>query len=305
MKLEKNESSTPDLSVIIPHKDSSSLLLRLLSTIPESNDIQVIVVDDSSNKEEQQNLKNYRLPPNVKIIFSQESGYAGKARNIGLMSATGTWVVFADADDYFSDDFFDIVKPYITKTHLDIVYFSVSSVDSFGNPSYRHIPYKALVENHLSGIDSGQDIRYRHTPPWAKLFNRQFLLNEKIQFDEVPASNDIYFSVRAGHLAGSISVCSKVIYTITQRAGSITNTVNASNLNSKFNAALKVNYFLRSHNKSQYQHSVLYFIYRAWTINKSMAIKMVISSIRSGNNIFIGISKANKLFETIRQRESR
>lgn len=305
MNFDENDNTTPDLSVIIPHKNSSLLLLRLLATIPDTTSIEIIIVDDNSNEEEKCALKTSLLPANAKVIFSKESGYAGKARNCGLKSAVGTWVIFADADDYFSKDFFDIVKPYFMKINLDIVYFSVSSVDGFGNLSYRHIPYKELVENHLSGSDSEQDIRYRHTPPWAKLFNRQFLLKEKILFDEVPASNDISFSVRSGHLAGHIAVCPNAIYTVTQRIGSITNTVNKKNLESKFNAALRVNKFLRGHKKNKYQHSVLYFIYRAWTLDKSMAVKMLLTCIGTGNNIFIGLSKVSNIFTVIKQRESR
>jgi len=39
---------TPTFSIIIPHKEIPDLLMRCLRSIPVSEDIQVIVVDDNS-----------------------------------------------------------------------------------------------------------------------------------------------------------------------------------------------------------------------------------------------------------------
>ena len=41
-------SVSPTFSIIIPHKDIPDLLMRCLRSIPVSEDIQVIVVDDNS-----------------------------------------------------------------------------------------------------------------------------------------------------------------------------------------------------------------------------------------------------------------
>ena len=39
----------PQFSIIIPHKEIPDLLMRCLKSIPVSEDIQVIVVDDNSS----------------------------------------------------------------------------------------------------------------------------------------------------------------------------------------------------------------------------------------------------------------
>ena len=43
-----NKTMTPTFSIIIPHKEIPDLLMRCLKSIPVSEDIQVIVVDDNS-----------------------------------------------------------------------------------------------------------------------------------------------------------------------------------------------------------------------------------------------------------------
>lgn len=45
------------LSIIIPHKNSSALLERLLMSIPSNDEFEVIVVDDNSKKCEKENLR--------------------------------------------------------------------------------------------------------------------------------------------------------------------------------------------------------------------------------------------------------
>lgn len=40
---------SPSFSIIIPHYDIPDLLMRCLKSIPVSEDIQVIVVDDNSS----------------------------------------------------------------------------------------------------------------------------------------------------------------------------------------------------------------------------------------------------------------
>ena len=42
--------------VVIPHYNSPKLLSRMLKSVPEREDIQIIVVDDCSSKEAQEEL---------------------------------------------------------------------------------------------------------------------------------------------------------------------------------------------------------------------------------------------------------
>lgn len=43
-------------SIIIPHKNSAGLLQRCLDSIPQRDDIQIIIIDDNSL-----NIKNYGI----------------------------------------------------------------------------------------------------------------------------------------------------------------------------------------------------------------------------------------------------
>ncbi|RRN78769.1 glycosyltransferase family 2 protein [Pseudoxanthomonas sp. SGD-10] len=299
------EQAQPLLSVIVPHKNASRFLAKLLNTIPNDPRIEVIVIDDASETAEVEALRRIAFAPHWKLELLSQSGFAGHARNVGLELAKGTWIAFADADDCFTCEFPDAVYPYLHREDIDIVYFDVASVDTTGRPSYRHIPYSQLVADYLSGRKPEAYIRHMHTPPWGKIIRREFLLSRNIRFKEIPASNDIEFSVISGNLARAIEVSAHVIYSITQRSGSITSTISTENLLSKFYAALRVNKFLRESRNSKFQHSILYFMYRAWTFDRLLALKMLMRSIAEGNNPLIGASKIVNYREVIRKRESR
>lgn len=55
-------------SISIPHYNSSLLLKRMLKSIPERDDIQVIVVADGSSEEHISEIKNIQHQ-NLEIVF--------------------------------------------------------------------------------------------------------------------------------------------------------------------------------------------------------------------------------------------
>jgi len=70
---------------------------------------------------------------NTEILFTKEGKGAGYARNIGLSHARGKWIIFADADDFFTADCFTILNEYMDSPH-EVIYFNVRFVMS-DNPS--------------------------------------------------------------------------------------------------------------------------------------------------------------------------
>lgn len=295
----------PIYSIIIPHKNSFDFLLRLLTSIPDSNICEVLVIDDNSDYLTQDLLKSEKLNTNVKIFFNKEGGGAGKARNIGLDNATGKWLVFADADDYFSTDFLSILEAYI---HLkyDIVYFNTTSVFNDTNKkAFRHEKYSELTKGYLDHktTETEENLKYYFTPVWGKLIHRDLIVKHNILFDEVIASNDVFFSVKLASLVNKIFVDPRTLYTITVSKGSLTNTFSKETFDSRLNAALKVNNYLREINKHKYQQSVLYFIVKSYSFGFNYSLNVLKLLIINRSNIFIGMEKLLSLKKTIKERE--
>lgn len=95
------------VSIIIPTKNRSSQLRRaVLSCLNQSHkDIEIIVVDDSSDEELKPSLILQDInDKKIKIIELDVSVGGGEARNIGVDESNGHYITFLDSDDaYFQD----------------------------------------------------------------------------------------------------------------------------------------------------------------------------------------------------------
>lgn len=109
MKL-KEKRNMITYSFVIPHHNTPDLLQRLVDSIPQRDDIEIIVVDDNSDNDKKANI----CRSDVKIIYIDKAHTrgAGHARNIGMDAATGKWILFPDADDFYKPDFITVLDEY-------------------------------------------------------------------------------------------------------------------------------------------------------------------------------------------------
>lgn len=243
-------------SIIIPHYNSPNSLRKLLLTIPNFSDIEVIVIDDKSDKylTEYQKLTIDFNNKNI-IFFANHSNSkgAGACRNIGIHKAKGKWLLFADADDFFKGDFYSVIKNN-SREELDTVYFVPDSLDLYKMvKSNRHIFYKTLIDNYFKNkIGSELILKYNFDPPWSKLINRNVIINNNILFDETIAANDVMFSVKLGFHSTKISVSKECIYVVTKGKGTLTQDTSLNVYLSRVDVFInKVKYLNRRLNKKQ------------------------------------------------------
>lgn len=237
------------LSIIIPHYNCPQYLRTLLLSIPNHSEIQVIVVDDKSteHREEYERLKEESAGKNIEFYDNDGVKSAGSCRNIGLRHAIGKWILFADADDYFTEGFYDVVSRYLASDY-DIVFFSPTSVVMGSDElSDRHLPVAKKVSAYCKNPDriNELELRYRVKSPWSKLIRREMVLDNGIWFEEIVASNDVMFSVKCGDAAKEIAADTQVIYCITQREGSLTTQLLEEVLDARMGTSLRHFVFLK------------------------------------------------------------
>lgn len=215
-------------NILIPHKNDSKRLQRCLDSIPKRDDLRVIVVDDNSDPA----IVDFDHFPgserdDVEIIFDKVGGGAGHARNIGLKHVNAEKLINADADDFFTYCFNEVLDEY-ANDESDIVFFNVSSIEEGTYLAARRDKYLNDIINGYFNKDPHYyelRLRYDHGSPCCKIIRRSLLDEHHIEFEEVPIHDDTKFSYLSGHYAKTVKVDKRAVYCISYLPSSVSFTL--------------------------------------------------------------------------------
>lgn len=251
-----------DISIIIPHYNSVNSLKRLIETIPLQANIQTIIVDDKSDKDiEKLDLLKEELSYRENVVFLENKTTkkgAGVCRNIGIENAEGKWLLFADSDDFFTENFHETVNKYLAYDY-DVVFFRPTSIEEdTGNTSNRHHEYEALILNYLNkrDLESELNLRFKFFVPWSKMIKREFVEKHKICFDEIAVSNDVMFSTKVGFYMKNYTVSECIIYCVTRNSGTLTTNINSDLFDIRLKTHIVYYNFLRDRLDSEQFHQL-------------------------------------------------
>ncbi|ELJ8501920.1 TPA: glycosyltransferase family 2 protein [Vibrio cholerae] len=252
------------VSIIIPHFNSFKKLLRLVATIPDDNRIEVIIVDDNSEEKIESVLFNGRS--NVKLFLNTGKKGAGSSRNIGLKNCTGQWLLFADADDYFTEGAFTQIFEDVSNYNNDIIFYRPSSWnEDNGVEGNRHYRYEKLVLDYIEKPNKNEtlNIRIKFLVPWSKLIKKELVTKNNIKFDEVMFSNDVMFSVQVGLVANSIKASKSIIYCVTENNSSLTRNKSLTAFETRLDVMFRFNDYLKEKGKHSHLSPLISYLFWA------------------------------------------
>lgn len=226
---------TPKISIIIPVYNVSDYISRAFNSILNQTigfeNLEVIFIDDASDDGSDKIIKECcKLYSNVKGFYLEENtGSAGKPRNVGLFNSSAEYVMFLDPDDELIDDACEILLSEISNENCDIV-SGVHTMDGIN-------PYPNLWINTLSGpdfdrecgqnkvtemvgenfslkisnIDELESVIANHGLA-SKIFKKTFLTDNNITFPEKIVGEDSVFLFNAMLDAKGIKFINKLIY---------------------------------------------------------------------------------------------
>lgn len=201
MKIEKNmvfaeaekplEEKKPNVkvSVIIPVYNVENYLSGCLESIISQTykNLEIICIDDGSTDHSMGILEFYKKKDRRIKVFQQKNAGPSAARNRGLNEATGKYISFVDADDYLSNNGYEILTLVAEKYDLDLLIFggnifpearSEEWIDRILNTQYAY--YKKCDGCSLAFTE-------KSSRPflWLHFLKREILENpNRIRFDE-------------------------------------------------------------------------------------------------------------------------
>lgn len=237
-------------SIIIPHFNIPDMLSALLDTIPDTEDIEVIVVDDKSTKELEAyaECKSRYAGRNISFYDNDtDKKGAGVCRNIGMSHASGQWLLFADSDDRFTDKLADVIRRDADGDE-DIIFYHPSSLNiDTGEESDRHTDFCNILDRYTDNPDRKNELslRYELVAPWSKLIRRDLITDNDILFEDSKVANDVFFCAQIGRFAKKIAVRDDTIYVVTAREGSITRATDTTSFDIRLGVFIRTTNYIR------------------------------------------------------------
>ena len=210
------------VSVIIPVYNAQAHLEQCLRSVMAQTikDIEVICVDDGSTDNSAKILSRLAQEDLRLIVKHVTNGGAGRARNIGLDMARGTYLLFLDADDFFEPDMIEKAYRAAVKDDAQVTIFGA---DLYDQRSGRHYPCAYALRKDLMPENrpfAAQDVQkdlFRLVSGWTwdKLFLTSFIRENGLRFQEQRTTNDAYFVFCA--LAGAQRITTEYAVLVHQR----------------------------------------------------------------------------------------
>lgn len=113
----------PQISIITPCYNSGKFLPETISSVLNQNfrDWEWIITDDQSQDDSVDIINNIG-DPRIILIQSLKNGGAGHARNLSLEKASGRYITFLDADDFWEPAFLEEMVNFMISEKAELAY---------------------------------------------------------------------------------------------------------------------------------------------------------------------------------------
>ncbi len=123
------------VSIIVPIYNASKYLEQCAESLvnQDYSNIEILLVDDGSTDNSGEICDSLQRDDDRIRVIHKENGGAASARNLGVKEATGDYVMFIDADDWFELDTVSTLVSHMDGNCLDVARFNY--VREFGDRS--------------------------------------------------------------------------------------------------------------------------------------------------------------------------
>lgn len=255
------------ISVIIPVFNVEDYIRDALDSILKQTigfeHLEVIMINDCSTDRSGEIIDEYasKYTNFISIHLPENSGTAGKPRNIGIKEATGDYLMFLDPDDLYTDDACEVLYSTIKEENIDIVFgkYIIFSENTKQKVVYN---FKDIKEIKVETVED--DPRLLTLPPsiWTKIYKRSFIQENNLLFPlDILLAEDLAFIIDSFLKAKGILFLNDYYcyyYRIRNLKGkeSITNNKNKNNLIGAAEGYYKTYNILKSNGKERYFPSI-------------------------------------------------
>jgi len=179
------------ISVIVPVYKTERLLNRCVESLVNQTykNLEIILIDDGSPDNCPKMCDEWaEKDKRIKVFHLENSGVAN-ARNTALKQASGSYIAFADSDDYLEPDMYERLINAAERHSADIVMCAYQINDeSRGTDRLRAVPKNKAIKCICMGD-------YNYGVLWNKLYKNSIV--KGIEMPDLKYSEDLVFNFSA------------------------------------------------------------------------------------------------------------
>lgn len=125
----------PEVSIITPVYNSAQFIRETINSVLNQSftDWEWCIADDASKDHSTEIIKSFN-DPRIKLIVAEKNGGAGFARNHALEKASGRYITFLDADDYWEPNFLEEMLHFMKEEKAELAYSNYARCDENMQP---------------------------------------------------------------------------------------------------------------------------------------------------------------------------
>lgn len=253
----------PKYSFVIPVYQVEQYLDDCVTSILRQTytDYEIILIDDGSRDKSGDMCDDYAsMHKNIRVIHQDNAG-AAASRNVGIRSAFGEYVIFVDSDDYW-DDLQGLEKiDALMHEDVDVVVFASKNLYSNSgeivNDRYYYPAQLNAMEPQLC-LEYLIDHDLLNMSAAKKAIRRDFLVNNKLFFQQGIRSEDVEWGLRLANSLPRYRFLNEKLYVYRHRSNSVTTTVDEKHMEDYLGIICKfVNY---NYCNSEVRHYLLSYV---------------------------------------------
>lgn len=243
------------LSIIVPVYGVEKYIDKCLNSLVKQSlkEIEIIVVNDGTKDNSQKIIDKYvkKYPDKIKS-YIKENGGQGSARNYGLKKATGEYIGYVDSDDFVEKDMYKKLYNKAKENNYDIVVCGNYNVSE----DYQNKNIDTFINNYNTDLEN---IFFGKMAVWNKIYKRDILIKNKLEFKEKVWYEDLAFTLKAIMNSNTFAFIDEPLYDYLIRKGS---TMNNSNVQRNLEILDAFNDILSyiKHNKKEEYFSKIEFL---------------------------------------------
>lgn len=208
----------PQFSVVVPIYNVASHFHKGLRCLTRQTfiDFEIILVDDGSTDGSARLCDEAAAyHTGIKVIHQSNKG-AGSARNAGLDAAAGEYVCFFDIDDRVEPEWLQKIWSHIETTRPQLFIYGYREINRrYGYETlctFEAGEYRTNAELKAAYVDRISSMRFNNGFVWNKVYERDFLTNNRLRFPDLKIQQDEVFNLGVFPRVERVIVTDDVLY---------------------------------------------------------------------------------------------